>query len=98
MTDETPIEDHYTAPFQTAICDKPVMFQEFTQILQNHYCGTSENNDFHAALLVKSIMLKDAILLITKTTIKLRVYGHIMCIAACKVDNVHLIVRGQTLA
>lgn len=74
------------------------MFQEFTQILQNHYCGTSENNDFHSALLVKSIMLKDAILLITKNTIKLRVYGHIMCIAACKVDNVHLIVRGQTLA
>ena len=48
------------------------MFQEFTQILQNHYCGTSENNDFHAALLVKSIMLKDAILLITENTIKLK--------------------------
>ena len=48
------------------------MLQEFTKILQNHYCGTSENNDFHAALLVKSIMLKDAILLITENTIKLK--------------------------
>ena len=47
------------------------MLQEFTKILQNHYCGTFENNDFHAALLVKSIMLK-AILLITENMIKLK--------------------------
>ena len=35
------------------------MLQEFPKILKNNYCGTSENIDFHAALLVKSIMLKD---------------------------------------
>ena len=49
-----------------------VINQWFTKILQNHYCGTSEYNDFHAALLVKSIMLNDAILLITENTIKLK--------------------------